>query len=83
MRHSLAAIAGKISYLAWQHIPTTYLACFEHKVLLPEWQAKMMQAVKDSGTEIEVDTYNASHSPFLSLTDEMVAAVESVAAKYT
>ena len=83
VRHSLAALASPISYPAWQRLPTTYLRCTEDKVLFPEWQDKLIQAVKDSGSEVEVETYKASHSPYLSMPENMVEVVDRVARRYT
>ena len=77
-RHSGAAMTDAITYPAWQHIPTTYLRTQNDQVFFPEWQERQINAVKnvDADVNLTVETFKSSHSPFLSIPDEMVAAVE-------
>ncbi|KAL9063589.1 MAG: hypothetical protein Q9161_009382 [Pseudevernia consocians] len=78
-RQSGPAMTNTITYPAWQHIPTTYLRTREDQVLFPDWQERQIKAVKDAGASLTVETFKSSHSPFLSIPGEMVAAVERVA----
>ena len=78
-RQSGPAMTNTITYPAWQHIPTTYLRTQEDQVLFPDWQERQIKAVKDAGASLTVETFKSSHSPFLSIPGEMVAAVERVA----
>ena len=82
VRQSGKAQMDAITYPAWQFIPTTYLRTEQDAVLFPNWQDRQIKAVLESGTIIEVETFKAGHSPFLSIPDEMVAAVERVARQY-
>lgn len=75
-RQSGKAMTDAVTYPAWQHIPTTCLRTQDDLVLFPDWQERQIKAVRDAGANLTVETYKASHSPFLSMPEEMVAAVE-------
>lgn len=79
VRQSGPAMTDTITYAAWQHIPTTYLRTQDDRVLFPDWQERQIKAVRDAGFNLTVETYKSSHSPFLSIPGEMVAAVERAA----
>ena len=70
-----SAMADTITYPAWKDIPTTYLMAQKDEVLFPNWQERQIQAVKDAGVSLTVETFDCSHSPFLSRPEEMVAAI--------
>lgn len=78
-RQSGPAMTDAITYPAWQYIPTTYLRTQEDQVLFPDWQERQIKAVKDAGTSLAVETFKSSHSPYLSMPGEMVAAVKRAA----
>ena len=78
-RQSGAAMTDAVTYPAWRYIPTTYLKTQDDRVLFPEWQERQIKAVRDVGVELTVENYKSSHSPFLSMPGEMVAAVERAA----
>ena len=78
-RQSGKAMTDKVTYPAWRHIPTTYLRTRDDQVLFPEWQERQVKAVRDAGVELTVEIYKSSHSPYLSIPGEMVAAVERAA----
>ena len=75
-RQSGKAMIDAVTYPAWQHIPTTYLRTQDDQVLFPHWQERQIKAVRDAGSNLTVETFKSSHSPFLSMPVEMVAAVE-------
>lgn len=79
VRQSGPAMTDPITYPAWQHIPTTYLRTVDDQVLFLGWQDRQIKAVKDAGVEVRVETFQSSHSPFLSMPGEMVNAVERAA----
>ena len=79
VRQSGPAMTDPITYPAWQHIPTTYLRTLDDQVLFLGWQHRQIKAVKDAGVEVSVETFQSSHSPFLSMLGEMVNAVERAA----
>ena len=76
VRQSGKAMIDTISYPAWQHIPTTYLRMTKDQVLFLEWQDKQIEAVREKGCEITVETFESAHSPYISIPHEMVAAVK-------
>ncbi len=76
VRQSGPAMINAITYPAWQHIPTTYLRTQDDKVLFPDWQERQIKAVREAGVSLVVETFKSSHSPFLSMPEEIVAAVE-------
>ena len=78
-RQSAKAHMDKLTYPAWRDVSVTYLRTEDDQVLFPEWQQKQIEAVRKTGVNLEVQTYKSSHSPFLSLPKEMVAAVKKVA----
>ncbi|CAD6581883.1 MAG: hypothetical protein ASARMPREDX12_000692 [Alectoria sarmentosa] len=78
-RQSGPAMTDAITYPAWQHIPTTYLRTQEDQVLFPDWQERQIQAVRDAGASLTVETFKSSHSPFLSVPGDMVATIERAA----
>ena len=78
VRQSGAAGLFQITYPAWRYIPTTYIRTLEDQILFLHWQDKQINAVRDAGSEIDVETYKSSHSPFLSMTGEMVRVVQRV-----
>ena len=82
VRQAGAAMIDAVTYPAWRDIPTTYLRMKDDHVLFPEWQDRQIKAVQDAGVAIGVEEFKASHSPYLSIPGEMVAAVERVAEQY-
>ena len=66
VRQSGKIMIDAVTYPAWQHIPTTYLRRQDDQVLF----------VRDTGAGLTVESYKSSHSPILSMPEEMVAAVE-------
>lgn len=75
-RQSLKALTEAVTYPAWQHIPTTYLKTQDDQIVIPAWQNRQIKAVRDAGASLTVETFKSSHSPFLSMPLDMVAAVE-------
>ncbi|KAL8829671.1 MAG: hypothetical protein Q9191_001880 [Dirinaria sp. TL-2023a] len=82
VRQAGAAMSDQVTYPAWREVPSTYLRMSEDRVLFPEWQDRQICAVREAGVEVAVEEFQASHSPYLSLTPEMVAFLERVAKQY-
>lgn len=82
VRQSGKAMTEVLTYPAWQYIPVTYLRTLEDQVLFPDWQDRQIKAVRDAGAELAVETFKTSHSPFLSMPQAMVAAVERAAEQH-
>ena len=76
VRQSGKAMTDAITYPAWRYIPTTYFRTLDDRVLFLDWQDRQIKAVRDAGASVAVETYESSHSPFLSMPKRMVAAVE-------
>lgn len=76
VRQDARAMSDVVSHPAWRYIPTTYLRTTEDRVLFLEWQDRQIEAVRNEGVEVRVETFISSHSPFVSLVEEMVAAVK-------
>ena len=83
VRHCAAAMGGSLTFPAWKYVPATYIATTLDMVLFPEWQKGMIDAVRKEGVHLNVRTYDASHSPYLSMTKQMVDVVEDVAKGYS
>ena len=63
---------------AFDRLPRSYVTCLQDRAILPALQRRMYTA---AGCEpvIEIDTY---HSPWLSRSDELVAALTRIAAEW-
>ena len=77
-RQSGKAMTDAVTYPAWQHIPTTYLRTQDDLVLFPDWQERQIKAVRGAGASLTTEIFKSSHSQYLSMPVEMVAAVERV-----
>ncbi|KAI4185535.1 MAG: hypothetical protein LQ346_005873 [Caloplaca aetnensis] len=76
VRQDARAMSDTVTHPAWQYVPTTYLRTTEDQVLFLEWQDRQIEAVRNKGSKVRVETFKSSHSPFISLAEDMVAAVE-------
>ncbi|KAI4110376.1 MAG: hypothetical protein LQ345_007015, partial [Seirophora villosa] len=76
VRQSAAAMTGEVTFPAWRYVPVTYLLTTRDEVLFPTWQERQIEAVEGTGIRVRVERFEAGHSPFLSMPDQMVAAVE-------
>lgn len=80
-QHSNRAFMSKLTYAAYKNIPTTYIFCSKDNALLPPGQEAMMQAAKDAGVNLDRINLEASHSPFLSMPDEVANICKNAAVK--
>ena len=76
VRQSGHGLMDGITYAAWRHIPTTYIRTTKDQVLFPGWQDRQIKAVRDAGIGVTVETFESSHSPYLSMPAKVVEAVE-------
>lgn len=76
VRQSGRAMTDTLTHPAWRFIPATYLRTSKDKVLFPNWQDRQIEAVKAVGVDIAVETFDSSHSPYLSMPNAMVAAIK-------
>lgn len=73
------AMTDTLTHPAWRFTPATYLRASKDEVLFPDWQERQIQAVRDSGVEVSVETFDSSHSPYLSMPNALVAAIQRAA----
>ena len=63
---------------AWRIIPIAYLYCTMDNALPFAAQKMMVETMRDSGAQIETETFESSHSPFLSMPDKVVTWIQKV-----
>ncbi|KAL8672150.1 MAG: hypothetical protein Q9168_003373 [Polycauliona sp. 1 TL-2023] len=80
VNHSGRAVTDTITYPAWRYIPTTYVRTLRDEVLFPSWQDRQIKAVEDEAIKITIETFDTSHSPFLSVPDTMIGVIERTVA---
>ena len=61
--HSVATFDSRLTYAAYQHIPSTYLFCTNDQTIPIELQRKL---IDQSGANFQTFECDAGHSPFLS-----------------
>lgn len=63
---------------AWRYFPVTYLYCEQDMAITIACQHEMVAAIEKGGAmkPVRTETFNASHSPFLSMPKDIVAAVQ-------
>lgn len=72
--HSYRCMSTKVTYAAFKDIPTTYLHCtMDNSIIMPV-QEKMVEGARRLGGDVETVTFEASHSPFLSMPGQVVTA---------
>ena len=70
---------SKITYAAWRDVPTTYILCQQDKAIPIARQEKLVSDARAKGANIRTEWLDASHSPFLSQPEAVVAAVRRAA----
>ncbi|KAK5940390.1 hypothetical protein PMZ80_007810 [Knufia obscura] len=73
--HSFLAFKSSQEHCAHREIPTTYILCEQDRAIFPFVQQHMIEA----GDIKDVVKLNASHSPFLSMPDEVVGIINRIA----
>lgn len=74
--HSYRSFFSRATYPGWKHVPRTYLLC-EKDMAIPIHAQKGM--VENSGVEWRTESIDASHSPFLSMPEEVANSVRRAA----
>ncbi|KAK1534782.1 uncharacterized protein CCOS01_03534 [Colletotrichum costaricense] len=69
--HSYQTFYSKLTYPAYKDIPVTYIKCELDNAIPHQGQQQMIDT---AGVDVTVETMQASHSPFLSKPDEVIAA---------
>ncbi|KAL4875875.1 alpha/beta-hydrolase [Aspergillus karnatakaensis] len=73
--HSYQTFFSKITFEAWRHVPSTYLYCLKDQAIPLSVQKMMVEEVA-KGVSIYTDVVDASHSPFYTAPDQLVAAMK-------
>ncbi|KAK7715232.1 hypothetical protein SLS64_003930 [Diaporthe eres] len=79
LHHSYECFTTKLTYPAYKDIPTTYQFCKKDNALPLFAQEKMVEDARALGVQVDTETFDASHSPFLSMPDEVVASCKRAA----
>ncbi|KIX09789.1 uncharacterized protein Z518_00870 [Rhinocladiella mackenziei CBS 650.93] len=74
--HSYRTFFSKVTYPAWKYVPSTYLLC-EKDLAIPIHAQKEM--VEGADGRFRTEMVDASHSPFLSMPDEMAKSIRRAA----
>lgn len=77
--HSYKCFATKLTYPAYKDIPTTYQFCKKDNAIPLFVQEKMVEDARALGVQVDTETFDASHSPFLSMPDAIVASCQRAA----
>lgn len=75
-QHSNQAFLSKLTYAAYRDIPTTYILCTKDNAIPIVAQEGMVARAKSLGANITTVTLEASHSPFCSIPDAVVAVCQ-------
>ncbi|GAQ87851.1 hypothetical protein KFL_003820060 [Klebsormidium nitens] len=74
--HPVVSMNNPVTYLAYKHHPASYIFC-ENDQAVPVEVQKMM--VNGSGVEMRTETLTSGHSPFLSMPEKLLEAVQKTA----
>ena len=77
---SAALFGSGPTYAGWREVPCSYLICEHDKAIPLTAQQYMVSRAVAEGAEMYTETCSASHSPFLSQPEVVVALVERAAA---
>jgi pimeloyl-ACP methyl ester carboxylesterase len=78
--HPASAQLTPLTYLAYKHHPVTYLFCTDDQALPYGVQKTMVENAQEAGLEVQTETFNTSHSPFLSQPEIVLGAIEKITA---
>ena len=73
--HSVKAFVGEVTETPWKDIPTAYFYCTQDKVLWYDWQRDQVRAAKEQGADVREESFDSSHSPFLSMPKPVIEAI--------
>lgn len=69
---------AQVPYSAWKDIPLTYVVCEKDQALFAETQRELLAR---TGVDAEVLSLDSSHSPFISIPDQVAKLIENAANK--
>ncbi|KAJ6013218.1 hypothetical protein N7540_007809 [Penicillium herquei] len=76
--HSYQTFHSTLTFEAWRYVPSTYLYCLKDEAI-PLFVQKMMVEEVAKGVNIHTDVVDASHSPFYTAPNHVVAAIKKAA----
>ncbi|KAJ9617091.1 hypothetical protein H2200_000812 [Cladophialophora chaetospira] len=77
--HSYGTFHSKATHPAWKHVPSTYLVCEKDEAIPLHAQKGMIEGAQKAGADMKVETVDASHSPFLSIPEEVAQSIRRAA----
>lgn len=72
---------SKVLFEGWKHVPLTYLHTLQDMTVPPHYQQRILEKIEKAGTKVDVVELDTGHSPFVTMTAEVVQVIENVAAK--
>ncbi|RMZ80862.1 hypothetical protein DV737_g2777, partial [Chaetothyriales sp. CBS 132003] len=75
--HSYQVFFSKITYPGWKYVPSTYLLCAKDAAIPLALQQTMVDQARSQGADMKTVEIDASHSPFLSIPEEMALTVSA------
>ena len=76
--HQAAVHAAGTANTVWKYFPIICLYCEDDRGIPIKIQRGLVKAVIDAGVlGVREESYNPSHSPFLSMSEKMIAAVKA------
>ena len=70
---------SKVTYAAFRYVPTVYVYCTGDRTIKFEWQKGLVERAEKEGAQIKTETLKSSHSPFLSVPEEVVHILRKAA----
>lgn len=77
--HSYGTFSSKVTYPGWKYVPSTYLVCEKDEAIPLHAQKGMIEGAQKAGANMNVDTVAASHSPFLSIPQDVAQSIRRAA----
>jgi pimeloyl-ACP methyl ester carboxylesterase len=77
--HSYRTFASRVTYPGWQYVPSTYLLCEKDEAIPIQAQKGMVEGAQQAGADMKVETVDASHSPFMSMPEEVARSIRRAA----
>jgi hypothetical protein len=77
-------MGAPVNYVAWKHIPTSYLVCSQDKNLLPATQAQCVSRLKDVWKDqVHIEHLDTDHFPFVHMPGKVAEIIATAARGHT
>ncbi|KIX98567.1 uncharacterized protein Z520_05868 [Fonsecaea multimorphosa CBS 102226] len=77
--HSYRTFFSKMTNPGWKYIPSTYLLCEKDEAIPLHAQKGMVEGAQKAGAQMKVESMDVSHSPFLSMPQELARSIRRAA----